>query len=91
MTLIDRFVQRLKKIGIDITLSANYPWVYITHVNGVPVDAKFKSKWGFTGFFVIRGEQWSDRREVFQMIRGALKQQHALDEMAKQTQEWGLE
>ena len=72
MTLIERFVRRLKRIGITVELAMNSPWVYITHVNGIAVDAKFKSNWGFTGFFVMKGEQWSDRREVFQMIRDAL-------------------
>ena len=26
---ITRFVERLKKIGIDVKLSGNFPWVYI--------------------------------------------------------------
>lgn len=91
MNLIERFVRRLKKIGIDITLSANYPWVYLDEVNGLWVGEKFRANHGFTAFFITDDVKWSDRRVVFQMIRQKVKQKNALDEMAKQTQEWGLE
>ncbi len=29
---ITRFVERLKKIGIDVKLSGNFPWVYIDEI-----------------------------------------------------------
>ena len=38
--IIARFVQRLKRIGVDVELVLNYPWVYMTKVNGVLVDRK---------------------------------------------------
>ena len=72
MTLIDRFVQRLKKIGIDIKLSANYPRVYLDEVNGLYVGETFRAEHGFTAFFITDDVKWSDRRVVFQMIRDAL-------------------
>ena len=31
---ITTFVERLKKIGIDVKLSGNFPWVYIDEVCG---------------------------------------------------------
>ena len=91
VTLIDRFVSRLKKIGIDIKLSANYPWVYLNEVNGLRVGETFRADHGFTAFFITDDVKWSDRRVLFQMIRQKVKQKNALDELAKQTQEWGLE
>ncbi len=33
MTTIDSFVNRLKKIGINVQLSSNYPWLYLYRVN----------------------------------------------------------
>jgi len=70
--LIASFVKRLKRIGVDVELVANYPWVYMTHVNSVPVTEKFMANHGFTAFFVHKGERWSDRREVFAKIRELL-------------------
>ena len=31
------FVERLKKIGIELTLKGNYPWVYIDENCGIKV------------------------------------------------------
>ena len=33
MNIIDKFVNRLNHIGIEVTLTANYPWVYLETVN----------------------------------------------------------
>ena len=70
--IIARFVQRLKRIGVDVELVLNYPWVYMTTVNGVPVTEKFMANHGFTAFFVHKGDKWSDRRKVFAKIRELL-------------------
>jgi hypothetical protein len=70
--LIASFVKRLKRIGVEVELVANYPWVYMTKVNGVPVTELFMANHGFTAFFVHRGDKWSDRREVFAKIRELL-------------------
>lgn len=70
--LITRFAQRLKRIGVEVELIANYPWVYMNKVNGVPVTETFMAKHGFTAFFSLRVEQWSDRRKVFAKIRQLL-------------------
>jgi len=70
--LIASFVKRLKRIGVDVELIANYPWVYMTKVNGVPVTELFMANHGFTAFFVHRGDKWSDRRRVFAKIRELL-------------------
>lgn len=72
--LIASFVKRLKRIGVDVELVANYPWVYMTKVNGVQVTELFMANHGFTAFFVARGERWSDRRRVFAKIRELLSE-----------------
>ena len=72
MHIIASFVKRLKRIGVDVELVANYPWVYMTKVNDVLVTEDFMANHGFTAFFVARRERWSDRRKVFAKIRELL-------------------
>lgn len=71
--MIEKFVGRLKKIGITVELIGNYPWVYLNKVNGVPVTERFHANHGFTAFFMPakNGEKvrFSDRKRVFEMIR----------------------
>lgn len=51
MTTIPSFINRLKKIGIEVELFGNYPWVYLDTVNGKKVEAKLHSDHHFTIFF----------------------------------------
>ena len=63
-------MNRLDKIGITADFAANYPWVYITKINGIRVTEKFHANHGFTAFYYnIKGLNFSDRREVFKLIR----------------------
>lgn len=75
--MIERFVNRLHKIGIDVELVANYPWIYIDRVNGVQVTEPFRAEHGFTAFFapVKPGQRYrfSDRQHVFAKIREMTK------------------
>jgi hypothetical protein len=51
--IIERFVRRLKRIGIDVQLSANFPWVYLDSVNNqVLMGELFMSEHGFTAFWL---------------------------------------
>ena len=78
--LIANFVKRLKRIGVEVELAANYPWVYMNKVNGVPVTEKFRSEHGFTAFhLVVEDFKWSDRRKVFQKIRELLSEAKGLN------------
>ena len=45
---LDRLVVRLKKIGVNITLAGNYPWIYLNEVNGKRVEETFLADHGFT-------------------------------------------
>lgn len=48
MDKISIFYRRLKKIGIEIELFGNYPWIYLDKVNGKKVKEKYWSDHGFT-------------------------------------------
>ena len=67
------FVNRMNKLGIDIKLVGNYPWIYIDEINGKRVTEKFQGNHGFTiAFLPIRKDQeinFTDIREIFKLIR----------------------
>ena len=52
------FIDRLKKIGINIQLTGNFPWIYIDTINGRKVTETFEANHGFTiAFLPIKKEQ----------------------------------
>jgi hypothetical protein len=51
MTTIKSFHDRLAKIGINIEMIGNYPWVYLDKVNGKKVTENYLGNHGFTVFF----------------------------------------
>ena len=68
------FIERLKKIGIDVKLSGNYPWVYITEICGKKVTEKFNGNHGFTLIFLPARtdsppSDFTDIKETFKLIR----------------------
>ena len=68
------FVERLKKIGIEVKLVGNYPWVYIDEICGVKVKEKFQGNWGFTLIFLPARtdsppSEFTDIKEIFKLIR----------------------
>ena len=73
MKKLDIFYNRMKRIGIDLKMSANYPWVYIDSINGKRVKEKFHSDHAYTiGFSPIRMGQeftFTDLTEIFKLIR----------------------
>lgn len=71
--LTTRFSNRLKKLGIETELIANYPWIYLRSINGISVTETFAGEHGFTAFFDgSRGCKFSDRKKVFELIRDYL-------------------
>ena len=70
---LEIFVNRLSKIGIDIILAANIPWIYIIKINGKPVTEVFQGNHGFTVAFLPaqRGKDlfFNDIAETFKLIR----------------------
>ena len=67
------FVERMKKLGIDVKLVGNFPWIYIDEINGRRVKETFQANHGFTiAFMPIRKNQdlnFTDIGEVFKLIR----------------------
>jgi hypothetical protein len=76
---ITRFVERLKKIGIDVKLSGNFPWVYIDEICGVRVTETLAANHGFTLIFLpCRNDspvsEFTDIEEIFKLIRKYVKE-----------------
>ena len=64
------FIKRLKKLGIEIEIFANYPWLYLEKVSGKKVTEKRHSDHYFTlGWYRKNGREFSDLRETFNLIR----------------------
>lgn len=67
------FINRIKKLGINIELVGNVPWIYIDKINGKRVTEKFQAKHGFTlAFYPIRKDQelkFTDLSEIFKLIK----------------------
>ena len=71
---INVFIDRLKKIGIEVKLVGNYPWVYIDEICGTKVKEKFQGNWGFTLIFLpprtdSPPSEFTDIKEIFKLIR----------------------
>jgi len=73
--VLNRLVPRLKKIGIDIEMSGNFPWIYLEKVNGnrIKNEDYYLGNHGFTiAFYPIRKDQvmeLTDIPKVFEIIR----------------------
>ena len=68
------FVERLKKIGIEVKLQGNFPWVYIDEICGIKVKERFEGNHGFTLIFLpVRNDsppsEFTDITEIFKLIR----------------------
>jgi hypothetical protein len=71
---LDTFLYRLSKIGIDLQLGLNFPWTYISYINGTRVTEKHESKHGFVlGYYPIRQSddkfKFGDLSPIFRLIR----------------------
>jgi len=73
MESIKSLVKRLKKIGIEIELFANYPWIYLDKVNGIKVTEKFEGNHGFTVAFIhhrdVNNIKFTNIKVIFNLIR----------------------
>ena len=73
--VINRLVPRLKKIGIEVRLSGNYPWIYLDEVNGNRIKSEdyYLGNHGFTiAFLPIKPDQkmeLTDIGRIFKIIR----------------------
>jgi len=88
------FVERLKKIGIDVKLSGNFPWVYLDEINGIRVTEKFAANHGFTVMFLPERNDsppsdFTDIKEIFNLLR-KYKKEGAIVKMMKDDEKDGL-
>ena len=68
------FVDRLNKIGIEVKLSGNFPWIYLDKICGKRVTETFSANHGFTVMFLPgRNDspvsEFTDITEIFKLIR----------------------
>ena len=73
--VINRLVPRLKKIGIEVQLFGNYPWIYLDSVNGnrIKKEDYYLGNHGLTIAFYPNKEgkvmQLNDIKKTFEIIR----------------------
>ena len=69
------FKNRLEKIGIEIELKGNLPWIYLESVNGnIVKEEDYNSNHGYTiAWYPIRNDEEikinSDIKRTFKIIR----------------------
>lgn len=72
-TELKKFHDRLAKIGIDVKMSGNYPWIYLDKVNDCVVEEKFHSDHNFTvAFLPARTDMefhFTELSEIFKILR----------------------
>jgi hypothetical protein len=91
---ITRFVERLKKIGIEVKLQGNFPWVYIDEICGIRVTERFAANHGFTIIFLpgrndSPPSEFTDITEIFKLIR-KYSREAKLIQMMKDDEKDGL-
>ena len=50
--VLEAFQDRMLKLGINVELVGNYPWVYIESINGKRVTETYRANHGFTIAFI---------------------------------------
>ena len=70
MDNVSVFISRLKLIGIEVELMGNYPWIYLTHINGRRVTERNASEHYFTiGYSKDKGCGFEYLPQTFKIIR----------------------
>lgn len=88
------FVERLKKIGIEVKLQGNFPWVYLNEICGIKVKEKLYGNHGFTIIFLpgrtdSPPSEFTDISETFKLIR-KYSREALLVKMMEEDQKDGL-
>jgi len=63
------FVARLKKLGITIKVSANFPWIYLDEICGKKVKEKKDSEHAYVIGYRNKYFKFSDTKELFKLMR----------------------
>lgn len=72
MDKLDIFVERMSRIGIDIELGFNFPWIYLDRINGVEVTEKYLANHGHTiAFYPTVGYriEFTSIPRLFELVR----------------------
>ena len=76
MNEVEIFINRMKRIGIELELASNYPWIYLEKVNGNAVQPEdwINANHGYTIAWspVRNGQDYRldyDWKEMFRIIR----------------------
>jgi len=69
MNKLGRLINRLKNIGVEIKLGANYPWVYLDYINGIRVTEKNAANHGFCIGYLNEDFDFTYSKETFKIIR----------------------
>jgi hypothetical protein len=75
MNEVDVFIRRMKRIGIELELVGNTPWIYLNKVNGNKVRPEdYNANHGYTiAWYPVRLDQGihldSDIKRTFEIIR----------------------
>ena len=88
------FVERLKKLGIEVKLQGNFPWVYIDEICGIKVKERLYGNHGFTLIFLpgrtdSPPSDFTDIGETFKLIR-KYSREALLVKMMEEDQKDGL-
>ena len=88
------FVERLKKLGIEVKLQGNFPWVYISEICGIKVKERLYGNHGFTLIFLpgrtdSPPSEFTDITETFKLIR-KYSREALLVKMMEEDQKDGL-
>jgi hypothetical protein len=87
--------QRMQRIGIEIELSGNYPWIYLDRVNGIRIRREdFTANHGFNiAWYGIRNEDKiklaEDPKTIIALIRRYVTESR-LAQMMKDDEASGL-
>lgn len=69
MEKVKIFIDRLAKIGIEIKLAGNVPWIYLSQVNGKTVKETHYAEHGFCIGFYSDNFKFLDIEKMFETIR----------------------
>jgi hypothetical protein len=70
--IIPVFIKRMKKLGIEVELVGNIPWIYIDKINGKRIKKEdyFQGNHGFTiAFYPIRNDQVMEFTDISRIIK----------------------
>ncbi|ASU03333.1 hypothetical protein [Pseudoalteromonas phage J2-1] len=71
---LERVITRLTKIGIELELIGNVPWVYLRSVNGIPVTEKKNARHGYCVDYMIGKRHLNFRKDLFAKVRELVKE-----------------